>query len=590
MKVSDYIANFLETNQIGQVFAVTGGASLHLIDSIKKKDKTKIYFPIHEQTCAMAAEAYSRISMKTGVAITTSGPGATNLATGISGAYFDSVPVMYITGQVSTTRSRDGTGVRQIGFQETDCVNMFKPITKFAYKIKVAKEVPKILEQAYKIANTGRKGPVLIDIPDNIQRENIKISKKYIKKIIYKNNKNSHINNTSISKLYELLKNSKRPIFIFGWGVHLSDSYKEASKIIKRFGIPYVTTWALAHLHAQSDKFKIGTWGTHGSRFANFSVQNADLIISIGSRLDTKATGTPINTFARGAKKVMVDIDKNEINKFKKFDLNIDLKFNVDAKIFINKLLRRKRVHTNKPEIKKWLIQINKWKKKYPILKKEYSKQKFINPYYFIDTLSKCLPSKSIISVDTGCSIAWSMQAFSFKDKQYLFHDFNNTAMGWSIPAAISFALYSKKKIIVITGDGSLSFMLNELSFISDNNLPIKIFLLNNKGHSMIKQTQDQWLKSQYFGSSHEGGLAKINFIKVAKSFSLDTFNLRNTKSLKDNISNVLKSNTPTLCNIEINENYRVVPQVKFGKPNEDPEPLLERDEFYKNMIIKPIS
>ncbi len=303
MKVADYIARFLEINQIGQVFAVTGGASLHLIHSIKKNKSINIYFPIHEQTCSMAAEAYSRISMKTGVAIATSGPGATNLATGISGAYFDSVPVMYITGQVSTTRNKDGTGVRQIGFQETDCVSMFKPITKFAYKIKKSNEVPNILHKAFNIANTGRKGPVIIDIPDNIQREKIKITKKDLKKIVTKN-KLKEIKHKHIERFLQLIKDSKRPVFIFGWGIHLSNSYKEATNIIKKMGIPFVTTWALAHLRPQSDKYKIGTWGTHGTRFANFAVQNADLIISIGSRLDTKATGSPIDTFARGAKKL----------------------------------------------------------------------------------------------------------------------------------------------------------------------------------------------------------------------------------------------------------------------------------------------
>ena len=589
MKVADYIARFLEINQIGQVFAVTGGASLHLIHSIKKNKSINIYFPIHEQTCSMAAEAYSRISMKTGVAIATSGPGATNLATGISGAYFDSVPVMYITGQVSTTRNKDGTGVRQIGFQETDCVSMFKPITKFAYKIKKSNEVPNILHKAFNIANTGRKGPVIIDIPDNIQREKIKITKKDLKKIVTKN-KYKEIKHKHIERFLQLIKDSKRPVFIFGWGIHLSNSYKEATNIIKKMGIPFVTTWALAHLRPQSDKYKIGTWGTHGTRFANFAVQNADLIISIGSRLDTKATGSPIDTFARGAKKIMVDIDINEINKFEKFNLNIDLKFNTDAKNFMKSILKKKQIHTNRKEVSKWVNQIKKWKNDYPVLRQDYLKQKSVNPYFFIDTLSKCSLDDSIISVDTGCAIAWTMQAFNFKNKQRLFHDFNNTAMGWSIPAAISFALHSKKQIIVIIGDGSLSFMLNELSFIVGNKLPIKIFLLNNKGHSMIKQTQEQWLNSEYFGSSHQGGLAKINFIKVAQSFGLKTSNIKNSKNLKQNISNVLRDDKPCLCNVIINESQRVIPQVKFGRPNEDPEPLLNREEFYKNMIVKPIS
>ena len=585
MKVSDFIANFLVSKKIKYVYAVTGGASLNLIHSAKNHKKLNVIFPIHEQTCAMAADAYSRVSHNVGAAFATSGPGATNLATGICGAYFDSVPVMYITGQVSTNRSKGSTGVRQVGFQETDCVDMFKSVTKYSYKILKANEIKYQLEKAYSIAVSGRKGPVLIDIPDNIQREDINPNKL---KTYFKKNITLKKNQKDYKQLLSFISKAKRPILILGWGVHLSNSYKEVLKLIKKLKFPIVTTWAMAHILPHDHDLKVGTWGTHGSRFANFAVQNSDLVLSLGSRLDTKATGSPINTFARDAKKIVIDIDKSELNKFKKFGLKVDLKINQDLKKFCKDFLKLK--YQNKFVYNDWYKRINEWKIKYPICLKNYYLERNINPYVFVDYLSDLVKENRYIIVDTGCAIAWTMQGFKFKKNQILLHDFNNTAMGWSIPAAIATAFEKKKQVIVITGDGSFSFMLQELSLIKKHNLNIKIFLLNNAGQSMIKQTQDQWLKSQYFGSSEKGGLPKIDFKKVVRSFGLNVSETRHQKTLKTDIKDFLNNNKAGMLEVVIPPQHRVIPQVKFGKPNEDPEPLLSRKEFYDNMIIKPIS
>ena len=586
MKVSDYISEFLVEKGIKFVYAVTGGASLHLIHSAKKNRKLEVIFPVHEQTCAMAADAYARISKNIGVAFATSGPGATNLATGICGAYFDSVPVIYITGQVSTHRSKDKTGVRQIGFQETDCVDMYKSVTKYAYKIKKANEIRFQLEKAYHIATSGRKGPILIDVPDNIQRKVINPKKlKYFKP---KKQNKILIKKKYKKKIIELIENAKKPVIILGWGVHLSNCYKEINLIIKKLKFPVVTTWAIAHILENNNKYKVGTWGTHGSRYSNFAVQNADLIISFGCRLDTKATGSPVNTFARAAKKIVIDIDKAELNKFSKFKLNIDLKINEDLKKFTKEFLNYD--FKLKNSLKPWFNIINNWKNKYPICEKKYYLEKKINPYVFIDILSETLKEDAQIIVDTGCAIAWTMQGFKFKKNQILLHDNNNTAMGWSIPASIATAIFTKKEVIVIIGDGSLSFMLQELSLIKKHNLKIKIFLLNNKGQSMIKQTQDQWLSSNYFGSSVKGGLPKINFKKVVESLGLKVKTLNVQKNLKKNIKNFLKNNRMGMCEVIIPDYHRVMPQVKFGRPNEDAEPLLSREEFKDNMLIDTIS
>lgn len=587
IKVSDYIASFLKSKNLKNIFAVSGGASLHLIDSVAVLKGIKYYCPIHEQSCAMAADSYSRVSASTGVVFTSSGPGATNLATGICGAYFDSIPVLFITGQVSTTRSKENLKVRQIGFQETDCVSMYKSVTKYICKIKKSEDIVYELEKAYFIANYHRPGPVLIDIPDNIQREIINTKK--VKKFNVNSFKKTKITIQSlqINKIIECISNSKRPVLILGWGIHLSNAYYEAKKLFKKLGFPTALTWAMAHLLEYKEPMNLGTWGTHGTRFANFAVQNADLIISIGSRLDTKATGSPINTFARAAKKIVIDIDQNELNKFHNFDMSIDIKVNSDAKAFINALIKRisKR---NYLKINDWLSQINIWKKQYPICPESYYLEKKINPYVFVKKLSEELSENEIICADTGCTIAWMMQAFEFKKNQKLFHDFNNTAMGWALPASIGASLAMKnKRIICVVGDGSFSFNIQELATIQNYNLPIKIFLLNNKGYSMIRQTQDQWLKSKYYASSYKGGLAIINYLKIAKSYGFNTLSVNFNKELTKAIKKTINNNNNTLCEIVISPNKRVIPQAKFGRPNEDLEPLLPRKEFKKNMLIK---
>ena len=590
MQVSDYIAKFLKESGVKKIFAVTGGASLHLIHSAQKQKGLQLIFPISEQTCAMAAEMHYRVSGNIGAAFATSGPGVTNLATGICGAFFDSVPCLYITGQVSTTRSNKGTGVRQIGFQETNSVEMYKKVTKYSAKVEKAEDIKFHLEKALHIAKSGRMGPVLVDVPDNIQRKIIdpKSLKSYVKKKNIIKIKPLPNTKNKIDQMFQMISKSERPIIIIGWGVHLSNSYKEIYKFLKKTKIPVVSTWAVAHTLDYSDPLNIGTFGTHGTRYANYAVQNSDLILSIGSRLDTKATGSPVTTFARSAKKIIIDIDKSEIHKFKKFGLKIDLSIDQDCKEFLKKSLKVKWI-SQKNKFQKWKNQILSWKKKYPVCLPKYYKEIEVNPYVFIDQISNELKKDDIIIVDTGCTVAWTMQAFKFKKGQKLFHDFNNTAMGWSIPAAISASILSKKKrIIVLVGDGSLSFMLHEFSLIKKLNLSINVFLMNNSGQSMIRQTQDQWLSSNYLGSSYEGGLAKIDFCKVVNAYGISTSKIKYNDKISKSIKKCLKYRQ-SFCEIVINKNKRVLPQVKFGRPNEDQEPLLPINEYYQNMIIKPI-
>ncbi len=581
IKVSDLIAKFLKKKKINHVFVFTGGAALHLIDSAKKQKINTIPL-LHEQSCAMAADAYSRVTQNIGATLSTSGPGATNLVTGVCGAYFDSVPVIYITGQVATFRSKGKLKVRQIGFQETDCVSLFKSVTKYCVKLKKSSDILYELEKAYHIANSGRKGPVLLDIPDNLQREIIDDTK--IRRYVIRNNK-KNISKNQIERFKKLILNSKRPILILGWGMHLSNTYIECKKFIKKFNIPYVKTWAVSHfVNKKNNPYNLGTWGTHGKRYSNFAVQNSDLIISLGSRLDTKATGTPPSSFARSAKKIMIDIDINEIKKFKN-KFKIDLPISTDLKTFFKKINKLKIKFSDK-NINRWKKKILYWKDKYPLdYKKSFSKND-INPYNFFKVLSKCTRSDSIIISDTGCTIAWLCQTFNFKENQLLLHDFNNTAMGWALPAGIATKLLMKNRdVIIVTGDGSLSLNFQELSNFKNNNLNVKIFLLDNGGHSMIRQTQDTWLKSKHIASSTSKDLPKINFNFHALKFGFKTFKLTNDIHMSKKIKKILNLKERTFCTIKIDERFGVEPQVLFGKPNEEMSPLLDERVLKKEML-----
>ena len=589
-KVSDVVAEVLIEEKVSHVFAISGGASLHLIHSLADNENIQYICNHNEQACAMAADGYSRVSGKTGVAVTTSGPGATNLITGICCSYYDSIPSLFITGQVSTMRMKGDTGVRQIGFQETPIVDIAEEITKYAYTIVDPEEIKYQLQKALHIAKSGRPGPVLIDIPDDLQRQLVDPLK--LKNFQAPAAQELPNLKNSLQDIIDLIMNSKRPILIAGWGVHLSDTEAELLQFAESFNIPIALTWGAADLIPFDHDLYVGTFGTHGNRHANFAVQNADLIISLGSRLDTKSTGSPVNTFAREARKIMIDIDINELNKFKYFDLKFDQLIHCDLRDFFkifSKLEPTKDTSSNL----EWLKQINKWKNQFT----SFDDTKGIattqvNPYNFVESISNNLKGNEQIFIDTGCSIAWFMQSLRVKDKVRVFHDFNNTAMGWALPASIG-GYYANLKhqspIIAIVGDGSFMMTSYELATVMHHNIPIKIFIMNNQGYSMIQQTQDQWLDSNYHASSEEGGLSFPNYKKLASTYNIKYFELNSGKDFSL-IDEIMNDDNPLICNVCIDKDFRVTPQVKFGKPNEDMGPLLPRDMFKESMIIKPIS
>lgn len=590
MKLSDYLAAFLAKEGIKHVFQIIGGASIHMVHSIAARKDMKYVCVQHEQAGAMAAESYSRITKNLGCAMATSGPGMTNLITGIGCAYFDSTPVIYITGQVNRNESRQGRLVRQIGFQETDIVEMVKPITKFAVQITNPKEIRYYLEKAVYLARSGRGGPILLDIPMDIQRAEINPDKlkRFNPKEVKTDIDNAVVINQKIQKAIIALKKSKRAIVIAGGAIRYTDQLKEFEKLVDILGLPVVATWSGIDVLHHDHPLYIGQIGVYGSRAANFVVQNSDCILSIGSRLDTRITGGKPETFARAAKKIVIDVDRAEL--FKGRGLTPDIAICADVKDILPVLIKKLRNH-QKLQQADWLKKALELKKKYPAVLNEWRKSRdFVDPYVFIESLSKQLSLDATVITDCGGNLTWTIQAFHVKKGQRLFSAMGNSPMAYSFPASIgaSFAL-GKKEVICIIGDGGFQMNIQELQTLKHYNLPIKVFILNSRSYAIIKQFQEENFGSNFIATQPETGYSVPDFDKVVKSYGIKTFQIKTNKQLQSKIKSVLNFKGPAVCDVWVPSNAKLIPKVSFGNPIEDLSPLLPREEFYKNMIIPPL-
>jgi acetolactate synthase I/II/III large subunit len=560
-KVSDIIVDFLDKKGISQVFGVTGGGAMHLNDSFSKNKNIKFTYMHHEQAAAMAADAYFREKLKPAIVHTTSGPGGTNAITGVVGAWIDSIPTMIISGQVPSVQQINNTKTRQIGVQEADIIKMIKSSTKYAQTLTDPNKTYDVLEAAYQKMLEGRPGPVWIDVPLDIQAKKINVVKKRLKTEIKKNFKSNL--NLKIKKMLNLIKNSQKPVIVAGNGIHISKSKIQFYKFFKKLKCPIITSWNGSDLINSKNEQYVGRMGLFGDRASNLTAQNSDLLIVLGSRLSVPQIGYITKDFAKNAKKIIVDIDKNELNK--NFLSKIELKFNYDLNIFLTKSnyeLKRKKKQFN---FSRWLKITQKWKVDYPVVdKKNQTKQNKINSFYFIKKLSRFAKSNSSIVTDMGTSFTCTMQTFEIKNhkKQRLFTSSGLAAMGFGLPGAIGASFANpNKEIICITGDGGFMFNIQELQTIKHHNLPVKIFILENQGYLTMQLMQKKNFK-KLTGSDVKSGISFPNFKKIAEGFSLDYLKLG-----KSNIDNQLKKifSNKKPCIIEVNmpKFQQLVPRVQ---------------------------
>ena len=590
MKISDYVAEFLTEQGIKHVFVVTGGAVAHLIDSVAKHPGIEYICSQHEQAAAMAVDAYTRVTGNMGAAMVTTGPGLTNLTTGICSLYYDSLPSIFIAADVSTSRlSKNTPGVRQLGFQEAPHIDLVKPITKYATLVEDPLMIRYELEKAVHIATSGRPGPVLVDIPDDLQR--VEIDLEDLEPFVPKEEpRDLERIGWQVDTALALVRGSKRPILVLGAAVKIAHVEEQAKNLAERLQIPIALTWATMDMFPGDHPLNTGGFGVSSTRRGNFAIQNSDLVFSIGSRLDTHATGTPINTFARGAKKIVVDIDPSELAKFGLQGMNVDLLIQADVRDFLHVIDSRKDAIVPQ-DISEWLDKIRGWAKRYPVCLPEYRDQQHsVNPYVFLEMLSDETAEGDTIVVDCGANLIQTFQGYKVKRGQTLFSDYNNSPMGYSLAASIGACFANdKRSVICLIGDGGLQLNMQELGTVARYQLPIKIFLFNNHGYGIIQQTQDDWLESQYWAARPETGLPDPDYIKIAKAYGLKTVNIKNHRDMKSKIRETLDSEVAVLCNLEFDRNQRIIPMLKAGRPIEDPSPLLDRDEFLENMIVEPL-
>jgi acetolactate synthase I/II/III large subunit len=596
VKVTDYIAEFLAQEKIKYVFGLTGGAVVHLFDSLARNPKIHPIFTHHEQAAAFAAEAYARVSDNLGAAFVTTGPGGTNAITGVAGAWLDSIPCIYISGQARLAHTTHNKPVRQIGTQQLDIIPLVKPITKYAVMVDDPAKIKYHLQKAVWLARNGRPGPVWLDIPLDIQWQQIEPKKlPGFDPTTMRTTESKDKFSSGIAKCLNYLAKAKRPLILVGHGVKLAKAEDEIKILIKRYNIPAVFSWNTLDILPTSNKLNIGSLGIQGQRGANLAVQNCDLLICLGSHLGLALTGTLAKAFAREAKIIMVDIDENEFNYC---TVQADLLIKTDVKKFLTALLTRKD-HLQTQNIDTWRDKCDQYKTRYnkiePVLMK---KNGLIDAYCFIQALSDCLNNHDVIVVDGGGTVTqFAFQALKFKNSQRLIISAGLCAMGSGLPEAIGACFANqKKRVICLSGDGSMQLNIQELQTIAHHRLPIKIFIFNNGGYLAIRNTQKAFLDGRYIGSGETGGLSLPDFLKVSRAYGIKAIRLAFNKQIKRKIRSILENNSPAICEIMLSKNQQILPHVGYNKnrhggnvprPLEDMFPFLSRKELEQVMEIK---
>lgn len=549
MNTCDYIIETLYLNGIDTYFVITGGAIVPFINAISRNPKVGYYCFQHEQSAAMAAEGYYRASGKTAAVVVTSGPGVQNILNGVCGCWYDSVPAFFISGQVNTKedltnfRSRP----RQTGFQEMPVAKLFEGVTKKSLHVPRLSQLEYILKELLTELKTPRYGPVLMDLPVNLQMSEIEDA-----------NINLITHSRRVTPKYDLSKyinTSKRPIVVFGHGVKLAGAEKEAMEFIKKTGIPFLVSWGAFDICGTDHPLRVGSPGVYGDRVSNFTIQNADLIISVGSRLDSRQIGGSGPMFSPQSKKIMVDIDIEEINKMPEKGVKIDYGIVSDAKNFFESVIVN---GTDEVCITSWTDKINQWKSKYG---EEKTREGDSAVYDYLTEFFEDLPDDCIIIPDQGGNLVWTMQSATLKEGQKLFTNFGNSSMGFALPCAIGAAIGSGKKVYCIDGDGGFQMNIQELLTVKKYDLPIEIIILNNSGYGIIKQFQDSYFNSKYVATSKSEVFGdEVDFVKIAEAYGV--------KTLKD---------------IPIPETQKIYPKLEFGNSLENMTPYIY---FEKDMIV----
>lgn len=566
IKLSDYVFKFLEQKGIRHAFMLPGGGAMHLDDSIGKSNIEYICF-LHEQGAAIAAEAYAQHTNTPGLVLVTSGPGATNAITGVTAGWIDSTPMIIISGQSKREDLVGDKGVRQIGSQEVQIVPMVTPITKYAVQILNPTEIRYHLERAYHEATTGRPGPVWLDIPLDVQA--VMLDEQSLVGFQPEQEAGTDIAEAVIITI-ELLKQSQKPLVLAGNGIKLSGSTELLYQLIEELHIPVETTWKTIDMFGEDDAFYVGHPGIMGDRGANLILQEADLILSVGCRLDTSITAFNDRNFGKCAKKVIVDIDENEI---KRMGVDKEVAVACDAKVFLWKLLLQiendklaSTLTSQKNIWQQWITHCKELRAKYPVITREHAEAEgYVSAYYFIGKLCDLLKDDDVIVPESsGGAGEITYQAFRLKKGQKMKNAAGLGSMGFGLPYAIGSCIANdRRRTILINGDGAFQLNIQELETMHRLKLPVKMFIWNNDGYASIRAMQRNNFEGRYVASEEGSGLTLPNISKVAEAYGFKSYRVYNNKELDEVLPEIMAGDDPLLCELMVLPDETVSPRVK---------------------------
>jgi acetolactate synthase-1/2/3 large subunit len=581
MKLSDFVIEYLCSRGSTQAFGMSGGAAVHLFDSADRNPAMNVVFVAHEQSAAMAADGFSRVSGRPGTCIATSGPGATNLLTGVCCSFYDSVPSIVLTGQVSTHRLKGDRPVRQVGFQETDVLSIYSSVTKWAYQLERAEDVAAALGRAFIEAQTGRPGPVLLDLPDDLQRSAVDPGTMAPFDPPAAPARASL--DVTIHALLESLSTAKRPVLVVGGGLSTPREVHRLREFLAAVRIPLLQTWAGLDLVPADWPLRCGTFGVYGPRLGNFVIQHSDLIVVLGTRLSQNLTGGLLDKFAPDAKLIMVDVDRGELDKFDGRGIEVDEKICCDMHEFLTVANRLLATEPQQPDIEEWWSTIERWRRDLPddVPARPGDDMGTIDAYHLVQALSDQLHEDELIFVDTGGNLTWTCNTLRVKPGQRVISAWNFTPMGYALPAAIGGATAAPgQPITVIIGDGGLQLCLGELQTVLRHDLPIRIILFNNQGHGIQKQTLETWLGGRYVGVDKASGLGLSDFGAVAKAMGFPLFRISRTSEVEARLRDVYATRGPVFCEVAIDPSQKLYPVLKFGSTLENQLPLLAPEKL----------
>lgn len=602
LRLSDFVADFLASHGVTDVFSVVGGGAMHLNDALGHHEKLHVTYNHHEQACAIAAEAYARLGNKIAAVCVTTGPGGTNALTGVLGGWLDSIPMFIVSGQVryDTTaryaeKYTDGLPLRAVGDQEYDITKAVAHMTKYAVMIEDPSMIRYHLERAWHLATTGRPGPVWVDIPVNYQGCSIETDALPG----YDPTEDDSllpppVKDEMLQLVLEKIRRAKRPVLHAGYGIRLSNGYGAFRSVLEKLNIPVVTYWNAVDLIENEHPLYCGRAGNMGDRPGNWAIQNADLILAVGTRISIRQVGYNWKTWARAAEVIMVDIDRAEM---KKPTLHVDMPIWADARDFLTGLnrLAGEKVFSGED----WLQTCQRWKKEYPVVTDKNWKDNSgaVNVYAFIQYLSSCLPENSLTAVSNGACCVVGNQAYVIQKGSRMANNSAVASMGYGLPAAIGTCISGgRRDTICLEGDGSIMMNLQELQTVLTNHLPIKIFLINNNGYHSIRITQTNLFNKNFVGIGPDSGdLSFPEYKKIAEAFGYQYYCAHSNTDMMTVVDKVLRIEGPVF--VEIFTDTKQVWEPKsstkrltdgslVSPPLEDLAPFLPREEIEKQMFI----